>query len=393
VRPDVTALREALFERVPEAATRPADVRVVRAPGRVNLIGEHTDYNDGVVLPMAIDLEIAIAFVPNGDRRIRLERLDTGEIDGFDLDAIGPRRGTWIDYVAGVAWFLAEAGLPLRGLRGVISSTLPIGAGLSSSAALELASGLAMLEADAQVDRLRLAQLSQRAENEYVGVNCGLMDQLAAALARSDGALLIDCRSLTWEAVPLPLGEVTVVAVDSGSPRRLETSEYNARRAECQAAVGALARADPSIRSLRDVSPDELSQLGSVLDPVVRRRAEHVVHENLRVAETVQALAAGDLAAVGRLFSESHGSLRDLYEVSSAELDALVEIAAGLPGVIGARMTGAGFGGCTVNLVRRDALSEFAQTIEREYPRRSGLQPRVLPVEPSEGAGYLQPIQ
>jgi galactokinase len=389
VGPDIAALRAWLTQHVPEATARPDDVRVARAPGRINLIGEHTDYNEGLVLPMAIDLEIAIVFIPSGDRIVRLSRFDTAEENGFELDGAAPRRGSWIDYPAGVAWALGMEGIPLRGLRGVIGSRLPIGAGLASSAALELASGLAMVETDARVDRLRLAQLAQHAENEYVGVQCGLMDQLAVSLGSSDGAVLIDCRSLSWEGVPVPLDRIVVVAVDSGSPRRLKTSLYNARRAECQAAVEAISQDDPSVRSLRDIAPEQLSQLGSRLDPVVRRRAEHVVHENRRVTETVEALATGDLEAVGHLFAESHASLRDLYEVSSPELDALVDIAAGTPGVIGARMTGAGFGGCTVNLVVREAAAAFARTIERDYPRRSGIEPRVLPVEPAMGASIL----
>ena len=382
------AARDALVKHFPEAAARPASVRLVRAPGRVNLIGEHTDYNEGLVLPMAIDREIAIAFIPSSDRVVHLARADTGEEAGFELDAIGQPRGTWIDYVAGVAWSLAADGLQLRGLRGVVSSTLPIAAGLSSSAALELAAAMALLQTGEELGRLRLARLAQRAETEYVGVQCGLMDQLTASLGSPGGALLIDCRRLSWSAVGLPLDRIAVIAVDSGSPRRLEASQYNARRVECQTAVKTLSRADPSIRSLRDLTAAKLSRVGFLLDPLLRRRAEHVVHENERVAATVEALRLGDLATIGRLFAESHASLRDLYEVSSPELDALVDIAASLPGVIGSRMTGAGFGGCTVNLVARGQIHALQHAVETDYPRRTGLRARVLRVEPNMGAAY-----
>jgi galactokinase len=386
-------LRAALRDAYPDAAQ--AGVRVVRAPGRVNLIGEHTDYNEGLVLPAAIDLEIRLAVAPTTDRRVEVTLLDGGERRGFDLDAIPERSGNWIDYVAGTAWSLAKEGLRLSGFRGVLGSNLPVSAGLSSSAALELASAWSLLDppdlAAHGIDGMRLARLCQRAENEFVGVRSGLMDQFASSLGTAGAAMLLDCRSLEYRAVALPLERHQIVVLDSGSPRRLAKSEYNARRAQCEAAVAAIARHDPSVKALRDVTMERLQQAlrDGEIDAETARRCEHVIRENERVREAVKAFERGDLDSIGRLFAESHASLRDLFEVSSRELDALVDIATSVPGVVAARMTGAGFGGCTVNLVERRAIPALREAIEREYPRRTGMTPRVLPVEPCDGAGIL----
>jgi len=386
-------LRAALLERATDDAAAtgvdPAAVRVIRAPGRVNLIGEHTDYNLGFVLPAAIDREIRMAVIATDDRRVELTRLDTGERAGFDLDAARPRDGSWLDYIAGTAWALAEAGFATTGLRGVIASDLPENAGLSSSAAIELAAAWALLgSAAADVDRLVLARICQRAENGYVGVMSGLMDQFASSCGVADHALLLDCRSLDWRAVALP-ADVRLVVLHSGSSRKLDGSAYNERRSQSEAAVATLALVDPGIRSLRDVTPALLAAERHRLDPVVARRAEHIVAENERVLAVVDALAASDLVAVGELFAAGHRSLRDLFEISSPELDALVEIADRVDGVVAARMTGGGFGGCTVNLVRPDAVEALAAAVEAEYPARTGLTPTVLRVHAAEGAGYL----
>ncbi|MDQ3870852.1 MAG: galactokinase, partial [Chloroflexota bacterium] len=362
---------------------------IVRAPGRVNLIGEHTDYNEGLVFPAAIGLETWICFLPTDDRTVELTRLDTNERAGFDLDDLGPPRDTWIDYVAGTAWALAERNVPLRGLRGVIASTIPIGSGLSSSAAIELASAWALSERRPPLDGMALAQAAQRAENEFVGVRSGLMDQFASSLGRRGAALVLDCRSLDYHPVRLPADEFVLVACDTRSPRRLEASEYNARRAQCERAVELLARRDPAIRALRDVDMAMLESLRDVLDEETFRRCEHVVRENQRVLAFERALVAGDLSEVGRIMAEGHASLRDLYEVSSRELDALVEIMSGVEGVVGARMTGGGFGGCTVNLVARDAVDRARDAVAREYERRTGLQAGFYVVEPVDGAGPL----
>src|SRR4051794_3739535 len=384
---------DALVARLAEVAPGldAGAARVVRAPGRVNLIGEHTDYNLGFVLPVAIDLGITIALVPTDDRRVEITLTATDETEGFELDATGPKRSSWIDYPAGTAWALGDAGLPLRGFRGVLASDLPQGSGLSSSAALELASAYALSGGDTPaVDRMRLAQLAQRAENVFVGVNCGLMDQFASAFGEPGSALLLDCRSLEHRPVPLPLEDTALVVCHSGSPRRLETSAYNERRAQCEAAVAVIAGEVQGVESLRDVTPELLAAHRDRMEPVAARRAEHIVHENERVLAAVAAFERGDLDEVGRLFYASQDSMRDLFEISSPELDALVEIAAGVPGVYGARLTGAGFGGSTVNLVRRDATDALRDAVLRDYGPRTGLTARVFEVEPSRGAAVIR---
>ena len=382
-------LRERLIATEPLAAADPAAVRVIRAPGRVNLIGEHTDYNDGFVLPAAIDLEMRIAYVPTQDRRVAL-RSEANEAPlSFDLDAVGPKTDDWGDYVKGTALQMAHAGLPTHGLRGLLTSTVPVGAGLSSSAALELATTWALSGHRAPAaDPMTLAKLSQRAENEYVGTRCGLMDQFASASGVAGAAVLLDCRSLEHRTVPLSTGLVLVVA-HTGVPRSLSGSAYNERRAQCEAAVAALALRDPTVRSLRDVDVALLDRYEPELDPVAARRARHVVEENDRVIAAEAALSGGDLDTVGRLFAASHASLGELYEVSCPELDVMVEIAGATPGVVASRMTGAGFGGCTVSLVRPDAVEALRARIEGEYARRTGRTPRVWAVQAAAGAGVL----
>jgi galactokinase len=382
-------LLAALIAREPAAAADPAAIRIVRAPGRVNLIGEYTDINEGLVLPAAIDREIRIAYVPSGDRRVELTRLDNDDRGVFQLDVPRERSGTWLDYVAGTAWALAEAGLPIGGLRGVIGSNLPENAGLSSSAAIELASAWALLgQAAAGLDRLALARVCQRAENGYVGVQSGLMDQFASSCGVAGAALLLDCRTTEWRPVTMPDG-LALVVCNTGSPRRLGSSDYNIRRDQCEAAVEGIRKLDPSVRSLRDVSPELLAAARATLEPMIARRAEHVVAENERVLTTLAAFEANDLDAVGELFAASHASLRDLFDVSSPELDALVEIAMAVPGVVAARMTGAGFGGCTVNLVHHDAAGALREAVLASYPARTGLSPMILAVAAANGAGEV----
>src|SRR3954469_1304249 len=386
---DPEELIDALVASEPEAAGRGDGIVVVRAPGRVNLIGEHTDYNEGFVLPAAIDLELRIAYLPADDRRVELVRLDSGERDGFDLGVPRAKSGSWIDYVAGTAWALDEACLPLTGLRGVIASTLPPNAGLSSSAAIELASAWAMLhEAAPTVEPFTLAQICQRAENGYVGVQSGLMDQFAEACGVEGSAVLLDCRSLDWRPIALPEA-VSLVVLHTGSPRHLDGSAYNERRRQCEAAVAALARDHPAVTSLRDVTIAMLEAARATLDPIAYARARHIVTENARVQATIAAFADNDLETVGRLFAESHRSLRDDFEVSSPELDAMVAIATSVDGVIGARMTGAGFGGCTVNLVHPEAIGTLTEAVMERYPAMTGLTPMVFPVTATDGAGRL----
>ena len=364
-------------------------IRVVRAPARVNLIGEHTDYNDGLVLPAAIDLEIRIAFVPTDDRRVELTLLATGETGVRDLDVQQSRRGGWLDYVVGTAWALAEAGVQIRGFRGILASTIPPGAGLSSSAALELAAAWAMSGTGGPaLDPMTLARTAQRAENEFVGVQCGLMDQFAVAMGRAGAALLLDCRSLEWRPVQLP-ADLELVVCHSGVPRSLKASAYNTRRAECARALAAITAHEAGVTSLRDVDLGMLDRHRSEMDETAYARALHVVTENDRVLQSEAAFLGGDFDLLGRLFAASHASLRDRFEVSSAALDALVDIAVRTPGVVAARLTGAGFGGCTVNLVERGRADSLRAAVERDYKVLTGFTSRTFVVTAADGAGFL----
>ena len=357
---------------------------VARAPGRVNLIGEHTDYNDGFVLPVAIDREVCIAARSRDDRVVRLYATAFDAWAEFSLDAIPPAQGDWRDYVAGVALHLQRAGWALRGMDAVIRGNVPIGAGLSSSAALEVAA-VTIFEAISgfRLDPLRKVRLCQRAENEFVGVRCGLMDQFIATLGQEGHALLIDCRSLEHRPVPIP-AQVAIVIADSRVRRALADSAYNERRAQCEEAVRRL-----GVAALRDVTPEQLRVRSTELPPLIRRRAQHVVEENQRVLDAAAALEQDDLVTFGQLMDASHASLRDLYEVSTPELDALVEIARAVPGCYGSRLTGAGFGGCTVSLVDQGAVQRVCQVIQEAYPRRTGLQPRVYVTYPAAGAEVI----
>jgi galactokinase len=370
-------------------------VSMVRAPGRVNLIGEHTDYNMGLVLPAAIDLEFWMAFEPWDKPVVELTSAELDETATFTFDdlSLAPRhRKSWIDYVAGTAWAMREAGLPVRGFRGVMDSTIPVGgSGLSSSAALEMATTWALAVPGAPRPAPgKMAAIAQRAENAYVGVNCGIMDQFASAAGQKGHALLIDCRINDFTTTPIPDG-LSIVVCHTGSPRRLETSQYNTRRSECELGVKLIAEREPGVRSLRDVDEAMLDRNRDRLPEVVARRCEHVVREDARVIATVAALRDDDMEAVGRLFAASHASLRDLYEVSSPELDAMVEIAASVPGVVASRMTGAGFGGCTVNLVHNGAEDAVRQAVMTQYPGRTGLTPRVFLTTAVDGAGPMTP--
>ena len=365
-----------------------AEPRLFRAPGRVNLIGEHTDYNDGFVLPMALDRETVVAAAPRPDRVVRVRTLSLNQEAEFDLDAPAARsRGTWLAYVEGVARSLEAGGARLAGADIVLDSDVPEGAGLSSSAALEIASGLALLTLSGQkIDLVALALAGQRAEHEYVGTKSGIMDQYTSALARAGCALLIDCRALTAEAVPLDFTRAQVVICDTNVKHELASSEYNTRRAECEEGVRLLREVLPGIEALRDVSPEEFAAHADRLPEVVRRRCRHVVAENERTLRAVAALGQGDLAETGRLMYESHASLRDDYEVSCRELDILVEAASGVGGAHGARMTGGGFGGSTVNLVGRERVPEFSAAVAEEYRRRAGREATLYVTDAGAGA-------
>jgi len=360
----------------------------MRAPGRTNLIGEHVDYQDGLVLPMAVEQAIRVWYRPRRDRLLKVHACTFEETCQADLDKPLERTGTWFDYALGVVWVLGAEGLRPGGLDVLVASDLPIAAGLSSSAALEVAFALAVLQtAGVEMDRTRLARLCRRAENEFVGVGCGIMDQFTCLFGRADRALLLDCRSLEYEPVPLPSSLVRVVLADTGMPRALAASAYNQRLAECAEAVERFQQWAPGIAALRDVSPELLEGHIDDLRPVIARRCRHVVSENARVRRAAEALRARDLAEMGRLLLASHRSLRDDYEVSSPELDALVEGATAQAGIYGARLTGAGFGGCTVNLVAPDAVEAVCEGLARAYEARTGRTATLYVTRPADGAG------
>ena len=361
--------------------------RLFSAPGRVNLIGEHTDYNDGFVLPIAIDRRTYIAASANGSALLRVQSLDLNEVVSFSLDnpatALDKK---WLAYVAGVAFELQEAGLELAGADIMINSEVPLGAGLSSSAALEIAAAAALLALSGEsLDVKSLALTAQKAEHTYVGTRCGIMDQLTVSAAQKGHALLIDCRSLELNHIELNLPDAALVICNTNVRHELASSAYNQRRRECEHAVKILRASLPTISALRDVNLDDLKQHTRELGDVLYRRARHVVTENLRTLEAAIALKDGDVEKFGKLMSASHTSLREDYEVSCAELDLMVELAGGCDGVYGARMTGGGFGGCTVNLVRPDAVETFNQIITKEYPARTGIAADIYVVNTDDG--------
>ncbi|HEV2349955.1 MAG TPA: galactokinase [Terriglobia bacterium] len=359
----------------------------VRAPGRVNLIGEHTDYNNGYVLPAAIDRYVYFAGRKRTDRTVRAHALDFGDTVEFSLDAlVRDTRHPWSNYLRGVSKFLEESGHRLSGADLVFGGNVPREAGLSSSAAVEV--GVAAFWKkllQLPLDVVETVKLARRAENEFVGVPSGIMDQFVSALGREHHALFLDCRDLKFRHVPLK-GDVKIVVCNSGVRRALAHSEYEVRVAQCREAVEQFRKMGMEVGSLRDVKMGDLITRGRQLDRLLLKRASHVVTENDRVREAVKVLEQGDLKFFGKLMNESHKSLRDDYEVSSQELDLLVEIAQRQPGVLGARMTGAGFGGCTVNLVQRDAADAFAHAIQEGYQKALGLRAEVYVCEASDGA-------
>ncbi len=366
------------------------DSCVAAAPGRVNLIGEHTDYNDGWVLPMAIDRRVGVAAAPRPDRVLRAHSEVFGETREVDLDELSaPGGAAWIDYVAGTAWALTAAGHRVVGADLVVDGDVPLGSGLSSSAALEMATARALCELSGiPWQPLAMALLGQRTEGEYIGVKGGVMDQFTAVMGEAGCALLLDCRSLEATRVDLPV-EAAVVVMDTGAPRTLAGSAYNDRSAACRGAVAALREADPSIRALRDVDLELLEAERDRLDEVVYRRARHVVEENLRPAALAAALAHGDLEAAGNLMDASHASLRDLYEVSSAELDLVTGLARRHPACFGARLTGAGFGGCAIALVSAAGCDGFVADVGARYREHVDLPGAVFAVRAESGAGLV----
>lgn len=364
---------------------------VAQAPGRINLIGEHTDYNDGFVLPAAIDRDVVIVATPRPDRQLRLQSLNSPGLGELDLDEL-EASGAWHDYVAGVASVLGKQGYPIFGMDMTLAGTVPAGAGLSSSAALEVAAALTFaLASNLSITEEEIALLCQRAENDFVGAKVGVMDQFISVFGRPEHAIHLDCRSLATSAIPLNLREhgLAFVVCDSGVKHSNAGGEYNRRRQECAAAVGVLRAQFPEIANLRDVTPAMLraaegrfgAEGGTLL-----RRARHVVTEDARVEQVVHALRRDDFAAVGAAIYASHASLRDDYEVSVPEIDTLVELAREVPGVLGSRLMGGGFGGSTLTLLRREAVATFTDTVARGYRARTGGEATIYPVEIVGGA-------
>jgi galactokinase len=354
---------------------------LARAPGRVNLIGEHTDYNDGFVLPMAIDRTAWIALRPRPDRIVQIYSQDFDQTVTFDLDSLSRGGPGWAEYVKGVAWALGEASFTLRGWEGVLAGDVPVGAGLSSSAAVELAAACAFAAAgNLPWQPVQMARLAQQAENQWVGVNCGIMDQMISAAGVANHALLIDCRTLETHPAPLPEA-LAVVILDTATRRGLVDSAYNERRLQCEAAARFF-----GIPALRDVSLAQFQARQAQLDPLIARRARHVISENQRTLEAADAMARGDPAHLGRLLNLSHASLRDDFEVSRPELDRIVALAQAQPGCYGARMTGAGFGGCAVAIVEAKFASEFSAQVSAAYQQATGLVPRLYLCMAAQGA-------
>ncbi len=390
-----------LIQRCRDRFAADAPVRVTRGPGRVNLIGEHTDYNGGFVMPMALAMAVRVAFVPHDAPEVVLESVQFGGQARFPLGGpLAEDAPHWLAYPAKVAEVLAEAGLAVGGLRGIVDGAVPTGAGLSSSAAYEVAAALALLVAArpglpagpaAEVAEAcgttteHLAELCQQAEHR-VGVRCGIMDQFISLHGRAGHAILLDCRDLSYRAVPVPTDRAAVVVIDSAVQRKLTAGAYNERRSQCEEGVGRLKKFDPSIETLRDVSPELFEAHADRLPGVVRRRCRHVIGEIARCRASARALEHGDVAGFGRLMDASHDSLRDEYEVSGPELDLLVEIARGTEGVYGSRLTGAGFGGCTVTLCRPDATNALREAVLARYPAETGLEPRVWVSDAAAGA-------
>jgi galactokinase len=361
--------------------------KIFSAPGRVNLIGEHTDYNDGFVMPCAIGLTTRVAISPRNDNKLMVRSDEFPDQFEFDLDHLPEHgKGKWSDYVVGVAVMLQQIGHPTQGANLLVSGGVPMGAGLSSSAAIEVASALALISLNGAMFPLpQIAKLCQRSENVFIGARVGIMDQFVSCLGKAGHALMLDCRSLDFKLIPIP-DDVRLVICNTMVKHEHAGGEYNRRREECEAGVKLLKNWYPEIRALRDVSIPQLEEHSKDLPDTIYRRCLHVVQENHRVHEAARLLINGDLNGVGDLMRESHRSLRDLYEVSCRELNIMVEVAEGLPGYYGGRMTGGGFGGCTVNLVKAEEAAAFGKKIAERYQRETGTIPLVYICSAADGA-------
>ncbi len=364
--------------------------RIFRAPGRVNLIGEHTDYNDGFVMPAAVGFSTYVAIAKRPDRKLLIHSEEFPEHFEFDLDRLPEgRTRQWCDYVLGVAMVLQQRGYSLPGANLLVHGDVPIGAGLSSSAAIEVASALALISIGKfEIALPEVAKMCRQAENEFVGARVGIMDQFVSCMAKKGHALLLDCRSLDFQFVSITPG-IRLVVCNTMVKHDLATGAYNSRREECEQGVRYFASKNSEIRALRDVSAEMLERYADDLPAVIRKRCTHVVRENQRTIDLSRSLAAADWPRVGQLMRESHHSLRDLYEVSCRELDIMVAAAEGLPGFVGGRMTGGGFGGCTINLLRENEAEKFASRVAELYREATGILPQSYLCAASDGAGEV----
>jgi galactokinase len=366
-------------------------MRTFRAPGRVNLIGEHTDYNDGYVMPVAINFSTRVTHNPLTEPRLEIFSESFNEEVAFDLNCPPEKaRGHWSDYPVGVAVMLLRAGYQLSGARLSIQSDVPIGSGLSSSAAIEVATAFALTKSSGlDMDRAELAMLCRKAENEFVGARVGIMDQFISFFGEKDKALQLDCRTLEFKLLPLST-EAQLVICNTMVKHALASSAYNERREQCEEGVRLLSTVIPGVKALRDVTPSELDAYPDLLTEVVYRRCRHIVTENERVLAAGEALVLGDLQGFGGLMDESHESLRDDYEVSCKELDLMVGFAREVEGVFGARMTGGGFGGCTVNLVSKGDVDTFRDVVAIRYEEATGLKPEIYVCSAENGAEEIE---
>lgn len=364
---------------------------VIRSPGRINLIGEHTDYNDGFVFPAAIDKEIHFAVAKNDENLFRFYAVDLKENFELKVEDLAKTETSWANYLLGVAAQFKKAGYTLTGVDCVFGGDIPLGAGLSSSAAIENGFAFALKELlEVEVSKIEMVKMAQMAEHEYAGVMCGIMDQFASMTGKKDHAMKLDCRSLEFEYANIDLHDYTILLCNTNVKHELASSEYNTRRIECETGVEILQKYDDSITALRDVSLELLKRHQNEFDPVVFKRCLYVVKENLRVEEAFSALAKNNIKALGDLMNQTHIGLRDNYEVSCKELDQLFDLAQKSDDVIGARMMGGGFGGCTINVVKKGKVDSFKEEVIRDYYDVKGIDPEIYVVKIKDGTGLMQ---
>ena len=382
-----------LFRSIYHPSSENERISIYRAPARINIIGEHTDYNNGYVLPICIDRYIWLLISKRSGKVVNLYSTNLPEnFTSFSIESITPANN-WADLPKGVIKVLLENDFKLEGMNILYHSEIPIGSGLSSSAAIEVVTGYAVADTFSQkIDKKKLALIGQQAEHEFLGVKCGIMDQFVISHGKENNAVLLDCLNLNYSYIPLDMGDYTFVVCNSNVSRKLSSSEYNLRREQCEEGVKVFKKyiKNKNISSLRDVTIEEFNKYKDKLPEVARMRVKHVIYENQRVLGTVEAIKEKDFARVGKYLTESHNSLRDLYEVSSKELDTLVEAATGVNGCLGARLTGAGFGGCVISLIRKDVYEEFKNIVTESYYKVAKIYPEIFPVSVVNGVEKIE---